>query len=107
MNPLNYGIASSLSMRDNGEIVNGTDKMLESLGQSGHRIVPAITAKSPSTDKVFVAIRFMADGAFTAIVDTSLVEGDPTTIAFKAGDVYFGRITGFTANVITDAIEGV
>jgi len=86
---------------------DASDTIQESMVQDGYHVVAAATTKTPSTDKVFVAIRFPAGGSLTAVTDTSKLSGDATTIVYAAGDSHFGRVTSYQADAITVAVEGV
>lgn len=83
------------------------DTTQESMIQSGYRVVAADATGTPSTDKVFVSIRFPLGGSLTALTDASLLSGDATTIVYAAGDSHYGRATSYTADAITIAVEGV
>ena len=77
-----------------------------SMGYYGGVFIDDLIEHTPTTPRVFVAIKFTQDTQFTAL--TGNITGDFTGVTFEKGDNLVGRFTSITlASGSVIAYEGV
>jgi hypothetical protein len=100
----NYAVKSGRSLNESEEVVNETNLLQASLGQSGGKYIADTTATTPDTGTVFVAIQVLSDAVITLVGNIE----DITAVSVDAGSVVYGRYTSVTlASGSVIAYQGV
>jgi hypothetical protein len=95
---LQQTIGSGRQYNEASEMVNMADKMQESLGQKGLKVIADTNAAAAGAGKCYTALQMVSDTVLAALVadTTSPIAGTITGITFGAGTIIYGKFTSVT-----------